>query len=185
MPLAELRRAYPELASARLAPVDIVDDGERLDSIPGESLDFIVANHFLEHAENPIGAIERHLRRLRPGGVLFLAVPDKRFTLDAKRPVTELEHLLRDYNDAPQWSRPDHYLEWAKLVVRAPDPKAEAKRLAAEGYRIHFHVWTREDFRAMLAYLRGPLRFPFAVEALEPNHHEFIAVLRKKAATAR
>lgn len=82
MTVDDLRAHYPELAGRPLAPVDVVDDGERLSAIAAESVDFIVANHFLEHCEDPIQTIETHLGKLRPGGILFYAVPDKRYTFD-------------------------------------------------------------------------------------------------------
>jgi SAM-dependent methyltransferase len=97
MSVAELRSEYPELASETLTPVDVVDDGEALATISNGSLDFIVANHFLEHCENPIATIETHLTKLAPGGVLYYAVPDKRFTFDVNRPVTPLDHIVRGY----------------------------------------------------------------------------------------
>ena len=56
---------YPELAQFDLVPVDIVDDGETLSSLEDSQLDFIIANHMLEHTENPLGAIRNHLRKIR------------------------------------------------------------------------------------------------------------------------
>jgi SAM-dependent methyltransferase len=177
--VAGLRREYPELAGERFVQVDIVDDGERLSRIEDSSLDFIVANHFIEHTEDPIGTIESSLRALRPGGILFMAVPDKRRTFDRGRRVTEVEHLLRDHREGPQSSRGAHYEEWAREVMRAPDPEAEARGLRDAGTSIHFHVWTRDAFGDLLAMLRDSLGLPFEVEAMEENRHEFIAVLRK------
>jgi hypothetical protein len=49
-----LRAHYPELASHEFVNVDIVDDGETLGSIAQESQDFIIANHCIEHCENPL-----------------------------------------------------------------------------------------------------------------------------------
>jgi hypothetical protein len=60
----QLRHEYPELSAERLTPVDIVDDGEVLTTIPDVSQDFIVANHFLEHCEDPIGTIGVHLSKV-------------------------------------------------------------------------------------------------------------------------
>jgi len=97
MSVADLRREYPELVDWDLIEVDVVDDGETLATIAAESQDFIVANHFLEHTENPIGTILTHLDKLKPGGVLFYAVPDLRFTFDFRRPATPLEHMVADY----------------------------------------------------------------------------------------
>ena len=34
-----------------------------------------------------------------PGSILYLAVPDKRYTFDADRPVTPTDHVLRDYQE--------------------------------------------------------------------------------------
>ena len=82
MSVEDLRAEYAELAEWDLTPVDVIDNGELLSTIPAASQDFIVANHFLEHCEDPIRTIETHLGKLRPGGVLFYAVPDKRYTFD-------------------------------------------------------------------------------------------------------
>src|SRR3954467_5871072 len=39
-----LRAQYPTMADLTFVPVDIVDDGEVLSSIPDGSLDFVIAN---------------------------------------------------------------------------------------------------------------------------------------------
>src|SRR5262249_41579641 len=52
---AELRRQYPMLADHELVPVSIIDDGEQLVSLADASQDFVIANHFLEHCEDPLG----------------------------------------------------------------------------------------------------------------------------------
>ncbi len=182
--LPALRTLYPRIAGEPLAPVDVIDDGERLERFADASVDFVVANHFIEHTEDPIGAIEAHLRVLRPGGILFMAVPDKRRSPDWARSETSLEHLLRDHRDGPEWSRRSHFEEWAGQVIWAADPEREADRLEEAGYSIHFHVWTRERFGELLDYLRETLGFPFRLSELEPNRHEFVAVLQKTGAGA-
>ena len=68
-----------------------MDDAERLASLGDASQDFVVANHFLEHTEDPIGTMENVLRVIKPGGIAYLAVPDKRFTFDVSRDVTQIE----------------------------------------------------------------------------------------------
>src|SRR5437763_6623860 len=112
----ELRGDYPELDDLDLTPVDVIDDGERLATVADASQDFIIANHFLEHCEDPIGTIETHLRKAKPGGILFYAVPDKRYTFDFRRPVTTLEHMVSDHEHGPARSRNQHYDEWARRV---------------------------------------------------------------------
>ena len=94
MTVEELRAHYPELHSEKLVAVDIVDDGEKLSKVQSATQDFVIANHFLEHCQNPLLAIENMLRVVKAGGILFLAIPDKRYTFDINRPIMPYEHLL-------------------------------------------------------------------------------------------
>ncbi|GAB4318727.1 MAG: methyltransferase domain-containing protein [Candidatus Sumerlaeia bacterium] len=179
----ELRRHYPELADRPIVAPDIIADGQTLAPVGDGTQDFVIASHFLEHCENPILALCHMLRVLRPGGVVFLAVPDKRRTFDAARPVTPLNHLWRDFEDGPQVSRRDHYLEWAALVDKLP-PQAAAEEAAHYmniGYSIHFHVWRPHDVLELLLSVRSRLALPFQIERFELNGGEVIAVLRKEA----
>jgi SAM-dependent methyltransferase len=174
-----LRERFPELAGVDLVEVDVVDDGETLATIPDASLDFVVANHVIEHTEDPLAALAAWLRVLVPGGVAFLAVPDMRHTFDRDREETSTEHVLRDHRDGAAASRTGHYVEWAGRVMGAADPAAEGARLEAAGEEIHFHAWTREGFADLLEAAHGALPVAFEVEALEPNRHEFVAILRR------
>lgn len=193
MTAAQLRSEYPEVADLDLTEVDIVDDGEQLTTIAAESQDFIVANHFLEHTENPIGTIEAHLGKLKPGGVLFYAVPDKRHTFDFRRPPTPLEHMFADYEEGPERSRREHYTEWCRLVVdesgavrtteRAVPEEAVARRaleLEEAKYSIHMHVWTQAEFLQLILALRERFDDAFDIEAAARVGIEFIVVLRKR-----
>jgi predicted SAM-dependent methyltransferase len=179
MSAADLRRHYPELASWDLVDPDIVDDGERLETVADNSLDFVVANHFIEHTEDPLGAIGNHLRVLKPGGVIFMAVPEKRRTFDWERQVTTIEHLVRDHREGPETSRAQHYEEWARDVDHADDVRAHAQALMEQAYSIHFHVWTREAFQDLLEQARIHEQMPFSIELAVENGFEFIVVLRK------
>jgi SAM-dependent methyltransferase len=191
MTVEELRREYPELADHQLAPVDVVDDGESLATIEDGSQDFIVANHFLEHCEDPIGTIEVHLRKLKPGGILFYAVPDKRYTFDFRRPVTPLEHMVADHENGPERSRRAHYEEWARLVDDATPQAPELTRseesltrkageLEASRYSIHMHVWTQAEFLRLILDCRERFGDAFDIEAAARQVIEFVVVLRKQ-----
>lgn len=180
-PLEGLRAEYPEWAAWDIVAPDIVADGETLAGIPDASADFVVANHFLEHTEDPIGTLEAHLRVLRPGGVGFYAVPDKRFTFDVRRAVTPVAHIVADHRDGPQRSRSEHFVEWTRLVSEVPeeDVAAHAARLEAERASIHFHVWTPDAFAELLVHCRGEAGLPLEIEVLQPVRREFIAIVRK------
>jgi SAM-dependent methyltransferase len=192
LPTDELRAAYPELERLDLTPVDVVDDGERLGTIEADSQDFIVANHFLEHTEDPIGTISIHLGKLKPGGILFYAVPDKRYTFDHRREVTTVEHIVRDHEEGPEWSRRGHYDEYGAAVLggeterEAADFAEQAERYAREleisQASIHAHTFTAASFLALLLECRRRLDDGFEVEAFARHKEEVVAVLRRAGA---
>jgi SAM-dependent methyltransferase len=102
-----LRSRYPQHAD-EILPIGIVSEVETLTGIADESQDFVIANHVLEHSEDPIAAFKSIFRVLKPGGIFFLALPDKRFTFDRDRGLTPFEHLVRDHSEGPEVSRLDH-----------------------------------------------------------------------------
>jgi SAM-dependent methyltransferase len=191
MTTPDLRREYPELADYPLTEVDIVDNGETLATVAPESQDFIVANHFLEHTEDPVGTIETHLSKLKPGGVLFYAVPDKRFTFDFRRAVTPIDHMVADHEEGPERSRAEHFREWSRFVLEHQRPEgagpewdeqqieAVAQQLEAQDYSIHMHVWTQVEFLQLLFTLRDRAEGGFDLEAAARVGIEFVVVLRK------
>jgi predicted SAM-dependent methyltransferase len=183
MDVAALRDQYPELADLPLVDVDLIDDGETLSKMADGSQDFVIANHFIEHTQNPLATLYNHARVLRTGGTLYLAVPDKRRTFDADRQVTPLEHVVRDLHVGPQWSRAQHFEEWARFVEKLPEDQVgeRARELERRDYSIHFHVWTPQDFLELLVHARNVEGIPLDVEALECNGDEFIVVLRRSS----
>lgn len=180
MPVADLLRQYPEMSSEKLVPVDIVADGERLDPLADAGQDFVIANHFIEHSQNPLLAFENIFRVLKPGGVLYLALPDKRFTFDSNRPVTTIEHLLRDYREGSQCSRRDHFAEWVHWVDGIAGGQQAAERISLlmeQDYSIHFHVWSQKEMIELVMFLQG--MFQFDIELMLRSNEEVIFVLRK------
>jgi SAM-dependent methyltransferase len=156
---------------------DVIDDGERLSSFADESVDFIIANHMLEHTEDPIAAIEQQVRVLKPGAVLFLTLPDPRRTFDALRSRTPVAHVLEDHQAGPEVSRQAHHEEWARVEC-VPDHRIAERvaEFAREGARHHFHVWELEDFLELLRALQLPIRLELAQTYLD----EFAVILRRE-----
>ncbi len=183
MPVEELYRQYPELKTLPLVPVDIVADGEKLETISDESQDFVIANHFIEHCQSPLLALENMLRVLRRDGIVFMAVPDKRYTFDKNRPVTTVDHLLRDYYEGPLWSRHDHFREWVRLVENISDQEELEKKvdhLLNIDYSFHYLVWTKCELDELLLVLIDKLKFPMEVEfSMLRREGESIFILRK------
>jgi predicted SAM-dependent methyltransferase len=176
----ELEKFYVGVTDIK-AP-DIVTDGEKLTGVADESQDFVIANHFIEHCEDPIGTIENFLRVVKPNGILFLTLPDKRFTFDFCRPVTTFEHLMRDYRDGGEWSRFGHHEEMHRLLFGITD-ETQIRRHIEQLAETHYHVWTQIEMLELVVRLRTHLAFDFEVEAFL-NHPplEAILILRKGAA---
>jgi predicted SAM-dependent methyltransferase len=181
MSVADLRQHYPELAAYDLIEPDIVDDAEHLRSLSDESQDFVIANHYLEHCQDPIGAMMTVCRVVRPGGLIYLAVPDKRFTFDHRRPITPFEHLVRDHESGPAWSRQQHFEEWAQLGEDESTRGKSAAALMEMDYSIHFHVWTQAELIEFFGKLRVEYGLPLSIEFMILNVIEIIFVLRKDA----
>ena len=91
--------------SAALIVPDILDDGQALAKVGDLSQDFVIANHVLEHFENPVKGFKNMLRVLKHGGVLYLALPEMQHSFDRIRRPTPFEHVWRDYEEGPAWSR--------------------------------------------------------------------------------
>lgn len=177
-----LRAEYPELHGVALVDPALLDDGEQLAGISRCSVDFIIANHFLEHCEDPIGTLLVHLSRLRPGGHLFYAVPDKRYTFDNRRATTTLEHLQHDHLDGGTSSRTSHYTEFAHHVHNADPPEALGKELADRNYSIHFHAWTSAELLELFVHLQRQHEPTLDIVAAQKFEDEFIIVAVKRAA---
>lgn len=182
IPASEARRRFEDVSSKRLVGVDILDDGERLSKVPDGSQDFVIGNHFIEHCQNPIGAIRNMMRVLKKGGVLYLAIPDKRYTFDKDRPSTTLKHLLRDDQEGPEWSRREHVEEWVRVVEGLKDDAAVSAKideLLGVDYHIHYHVWNQAELFIFIGSLRE--MFGFEIELTFKRKNETIFVLRKAA----
>lgn len=183
MGLVDLLRHYPNFTPNDVAVPDIVDDGEKLLTFENGSLDFIIANHMLEHCENPLGTLRSHLSKLRSGGVLYYTIPDMRFFHDAARDLTPFEHFVMDDKEGPQRSRMGHYREWARTWVKKSEEsecEAEAKSLEQSNYSIHFHVWNLTSFADFILRAQVYLANAFCVDTIQFNFTEVICILRKR-----
>lgn len=184
MPAEGLRAQYPELKDLPLVNPDIVDDGEILSTVAAESQDFVIAGHFLEHCQNPVAALQTFIRVLPPDGILFLVIPDKLYTFDKDRPSTTPEHIVRDFEEGPGWSREQHYREYARLVDHAAAGEAEelrARWLMDMDYSIHFHVWTKPEVLGLFAFIHEKYNLGYEVRFFMDNGPEGIYILQKSA----
>ncbi len=169
------------------------------------SLDYIVASHVLEHTANPIAALVEWYRVLRPGGIAYIVVPDKRFTWDRGRPDTSLEHMIEDFENEVTDCDPTHIddfafgIDWGEFAAISDANLIEAQRRhyadsckeqVARGkeINIHFHVFSPSNFRSFIADASQMDKIPFdwTIEAFEesfPDEHKngILAILEKRA----
>ena len=186
MSKSDLYKHYPELSNLNLVNVDVIDDGETLGTFSDKSQDFIIANHFIEHSEDPILTIKNLLRVLKNNGIIFMAVPNKLKTFDVNRNETSIEHLILDHSKGPDLSRKFHYEEWVNLIepffgrnYSKSDAKKRVNQLMKQKYSIHFHCWTMSSFSSFLDYLKKYLKYSFDTILTAEYEEEFIFIIKK------
>lgn len=179
---AELQAIYPRYRD-RIVDVDIIDDGETLATVADNSTDYLIACSMLEHCQDPIGTLKNFLRVVRPGGVVFVTIPSSRAGVDRHRPPTPIDHLIRDHEEGPAWSRADHYLEFTRAAYPDWSPgriETRTGRLMKINYSIHFHVFTEFEMLEILGVLKRRYGLDFVIEQVaNKNSTEGIVILRK------
>lgn len=161
----QLRSQYPELAELDIVPLDFVSDANHL-ALGPQTIDFIIANHAVEHFEDFFRVLQRFHDILRPNGLLYLVVPDKRYTFDRYRSIVSFEHLADEYWNGSEGNRVTHYYEAAqasvaydtpRIVNRAAESKKVAQSLLDKKYSIHYHTWRAPDFAEHMLRMRREL----------------------------
>jgi SAM-dependent methyltransferase len=123
------------------------------------TFDYIIANHVLEHVPDLIHWLSNITAMLNPNGVLFLALPDKKFTFDKYRQNTTLSHILNDFYEEVQTISQEHLLEQViyydltvvgqPMVVTERLNRARIEAVLAEGFQpwmigYHCHIFQSE-----------------------------------------
>lgn len=177
----------------------VVPDGDWT-GVP-EGYDWAAAAHVIEHVPSIIDWLRAAGKKLKENGILFLVVPDKRFTFDYFRPETTLGRILEDHFhrkvtpgpaevfDSNYYTRDlDTEKLWKTRGRIRFDPKPavgamEIIRSAAAGYvDVHCSVFTQKSFSMIMDALCGEEIVPFSIEEMgEVDRFEldFHCVLRK------
>jgi glycosyltransferase involved in cell wall biosynthesis len=183
----DLYEQYPELRPHDLIEVDVIDNGETLATFGDATQDFIIVNHFIEHCQDPIGTLKNFLRVLRPGGIIYMAIPDKRHTFDRDRASTELNHIVNDHAQGPDVSRTQHFREWVTLVephfgrsfANEDAIESRVRELMAQDYSIHFHTFIPEDVSGLVAHCVENERMDLSVVFAGAFDDEMIFIMRR------
>lgn len=86
------------------------------------------------------------LNRVKKGGILYIALPEKTKTFDAPRAVTSFRHLLDDATRNPTQmiaADTEHYREWHRIIDKESGQQLEdrVKLDLSINANIHFHVF--------------------------------------------
>lgn len=196
-------KKYPELNASEVVVSDHIDDGFVLSTISEESQDFLIANHVLEHAPNPIQVLINWVRVVKPNGILFVTVPIGEKCFDKGRALTTLQHLIDDFElynrhelEQIDERNKSHLIEWitisepnvfsdqnADYVHVPPSPSELKKRIDETDLKnldIHFHTFSIDSFKSLIRFFTTEIDKRLRVEAVRINGAEIILVLRKQ-----
>lgn len=155
----------------------IVDDAEKLERIKTNSLDFIIANHVYEHTRNPLRTLEVWYNRLKEGGIVYAAIPNKIHTFDAPRAITPFSHLLEDY-DCDETDDEEHYRDWLSIIDKLSGEALENQVRVCVNAKsnIHFHVWDKNSMLEIFTWAEREKLFKLV--EMVTNGGEEICILR-------
>lgn len=177
----------------RLVPVSHLIDGARLDVYPDGSRDFLIANHVLEHFDDPIGGLIEWFRILSDGGKLFITVPNYRNNwFDFRRRPPTRRHFAQDFRDKEYREQNNrlHYADMVQSLYQFDDSDplilATADAWIANGDRNHYHVYDEQALRDVLLLVAKELNSTLRIEGsfLLEQGFEHLVVISKRAGPA-
>ncbi len=99
-PAEESRKKHKGYDHEDIVDIDFIwTPGTRLcDAAPkGIKFNYVIASHVIEHVPDPVGFILDIFEAMRGGGILSLAVPDKRKCYDYFRRETDVAQLVHNF----------------------------------------------------------------------------------------
>ena len=186
-PIETLREHYPELKQNSFVSSDIIASAEDLSVISDSSLDFLIANHLLEHCANPIKALKEFHRVVKKyNGIVYLSLPNTQSegSFDKGREITPIEHLINDYfaKDSERHLLDFiHFWEWVIYAGKRATFEAvlmNAKKLYDMKFSIHYHVFVEDNFFSLLDFMRENLNVKFEIVEKHTDEYEFIFILK-------
>jgi hypothetical protein len=198
--LRERARLAPGHSAEFVVPVDHVLRDTGWESVP-TGYDWIAAAHVIEHAPSMIDWLRSVGQKLIDGGILFLVIPDKRYTFDFFRPESTLGKIFEDYFhkktvpgisevfDGCYYSRSlsasDIRTNSAQLEfdIQSTESALTVAQSTTEQYiDVHCNVFSDRSFSVIIGILCNERWVPFTIEemgAIEQFEADFHCVLRK------
>jgi hypothetical protein len=173
------------------------------DAVGRRRFNYVLASHVIEHIPNPLGWFNEIYEFMEPGGILSLAIPDKRYCFDRLRGLTTATDWIGAWLQKTTRPTPVQILDalsnevnhdgngiWQENIdpddlTHVCDPR-EALRVALEAldsneYRdVHCWVFTPRSFCNLLRRLSvfGLLNF-YVANFHDSVGHEFFIQLQK------
>ena len=101
----ELKQKYATNAEMQdrldhIVEVDyVIGEGKRISEAVAQDapFDYVIASHLIEHIPDPVGWMADVASILKPGGILSLVIPDKRYCFDINRTPTDISDIVDAY----------------------------------------------------------------------------------------
>jgi hypothetical protein len=97
----ELKKLYGKdegVALDKIVDVDYPLNGRSLsESLDNKKVSYVIASHVIEHIPDVVRWLQDVASVLKVGGILTLAIPDKRYTFDIDRNVSKLSDVMGAY----------------------------------------------------------------------------------------
>jgi SAM-dependent methyltransferase len=105
----------------KIEDVDLVGTVSDLDALAEKAgivgkVDYIISSHNFEHTPDPIRFLQASSRILKPGGILSIAVPDKRRCFDFFRPHSTVGDFLDAFYHKRQGPSPGQIFDHFSLI---------------------------------------------------------------------
>jgi 2-polyprenyl-3-methyl-5-hydroxy-6-metoxy-1,4-benzoquinol methylase len=116
----ELKEHYasdPNVDTAAIVDVDYVWRGEPYSDLIKERFDSVVTSHNVEHVPCLVSFLNSLECVLRPGGAIYLAVPDKRYCFDHFKSDSSISDVLDAFFDQRHEIPPSALVRQALLVT--------------------------------------------------------------------
>lgn len=121
--LVEKYTGHAGVDVTRIEDVDVIWRGESLDALfpvaQHGTFDACVASHVIEHIPDFLGFLVAVAKLLKSGGVLSLAVPDKRFCFDYFRPHSTTGQVLEVHRFGGRHHRPAAHFDHVAYACRS------------------------------------------------------------------
>ena len=200
----------PNINNDQIVDIDLIWGDRPLRDFVPQPMDYAVASHVIEHVPDVIGWLLDLHGALKEDGMICLAIPDRRFTFDLRRPESTAGEMVRGLPGAAAAPPgPSSFRQGGaansvsqgkagrttcsrerRPEARLPEAYRLARRVTSTTDYVDAHCWifTPSSFLDVVERLSRLGLFPFAIEyfhATEYGDYEFYTRLRKSKTCRR